>query len=167
MLLTGAPAARFPKYLLANQFDRYPDLDENGHDPETLETNASEQISESADGASVHATGCHAGWVDPAELYITNGDGEVVGFRKADGSMASKDELDEDGRRYGANFAADARSCHVFNHSHECKPTCFKNTEYKKPSAEEAPKQRAACRFRFWRLVCIAGRWWRRMGTRW
>ena len=33
MLLTGAPAARCPRYLLANQFDRYPDLDENGHDP--------------------------------------------------------------------------------------------------------------------------------------
>ena len=52
----------------------------------------------------------------------------------------------------------------TFNHSHECKPTCFKNTEYKKPSADEAPKQRAACRFRFWRLVLIAGRRWRRMG---
>ena len=66
--------------------------------------------------------------------------------------------------RYSANFAADTRFCHVFNHSHECKPTCFKNTEYKKPSAEDPPKQRAACRFRFWRLVQIAGRIWRRMG---
>ena len=70
-----------------------------------------------------------------------NGDGEVVGFRKADGSMVSKDELDEDAKRYSANFAADTRFCHVFNHSHECKPTCFKNTEYKKPSAEDPPKQ--------------------------
>ena len=58
----------------------------------------------------------------------------------------------------------DARFCHVFNHSHECKSTCFKNIEYKKPSVDEAPKQRVACRFRFWRLVFTAGQWLRRMG---
>ena len=78
--------------------------------------------------------------------------------------MASKEELEEDARRYGANYAADLRFCHVHNHSHECKPTCFKNSEYKKPSADEPSKQRAACRFRFWRLVDIATRIWRRMG---
>ena len=54
--------------------------------------------------------------------------------------------------------------CHVFNHSHVCKPTCFKKTEYKKPSAEEPTKQRQACRFRFWRFVLIAKQWLRRMG---
>ena len=36
MSFTGAPAARFPAYLRANQFDCYPNLDENGHAPETL-----------------------------------------------------------------------------------------------------------------------------------
>ena len=78
--------------------------------------------------------------------------------------MATEEELQDEARRYSANWAADARCCHVFNHSHECKPTCFNNTEYKKPSVDEAPKQRVACRFRFWRLVRIAGQWWRRMG---
>ena len=89
---------RLPEYLLANQVDRYPDLDENGHDPEALEigataqekTGVSEHIVESTDGVSEHATGCDTGWIDQAELYITNGDGEVEGFRKANGSMASK-----------------------------------------------------------------------------
>ena len=33
MLLTGAPAARFPQYPWANQFDRLSNLDANGHDP--------------------------------------------------------------------------------------------------------------------------------------
>ena len=75
MPLTGAPAARFPQYLLANQFDRYPDLDENGHDPKTFEIGASEHTLEATDGASEHATGCNAGWIDPVDLYITNADG--------------------------------------------------------------------------------------------
>ena len=88
----------------------------------------------------------------------------MTGVRKENGSMATEEELQDEAKRYSANWAADARFCHVFNHSHECKPTCFKNTEYKKPSVDEAPKQRGACRFRFWRLVLIAGQWWRRMG---
>ena len=78
--------------------------------------------------------------------------------------MATEEELQEEARRYSANWAADIRFCHVFNHAHVCQPTCFKNTRYKKLSADEAPKQRVACRFRFWRLVLIAGQWWRRMG---
>ena len=153
MPLTGAPAARFPMYLQASQFDRYPDLDENGHDTETLDP-----------GASEHAGECETGWIDAAELYITDGDGKVTGFRKADGSMASEEELAADARRYAQNFSSDTRFCHVFNHSHVCKPTCFKKTEYKKPSAEEPTKQRQACRFRFWRFVLIAKQWLRRMG---
>jgi hypothetical protein len=68
--LTGAPAARFPMYLHANQFDRYPDLDENGHDPATLDT-----------GAPEHSSDQEAGWIDAAALYITDGDGKVTGFR--------------------------------------------------------------------------------------
>merc|ERR1711884_58729 len=74
------------------------------------------------------------------------------------------EELRDEARRYSANWVADSRFCHVFNHSHECKPTCFKNTEYQKPSGDEVPKQRVACRFRFWRLVLIGGEWLRRMG---
>ena len=74
MLLTGAPAARCPRYLLANQFGRYTDLDDNGHDPETLEVGATEQ---EKTGASEHSTGCDTGWIDPAELYVMNQDGEV------------------------------------------------------------------------------------------
>ena len=44
-----------------------------------------------------------------------NEDGEVDGFRKADGSMASKDELDEDAKRYSANFAADTRASAMYS----------------------------------------------------
>ena len=64
----------------------------------------------------------------------------------ADGDMAMEEELQGEAERYIPNWAGDARFCHVFNHSHEC---CFKQTEYRKPSADEPAKQRAACRFRF------------------
>ena len=57
MPLTGAPAARFPSYLLASQFDAYADLDENGHAPETLGVDSPTQ-----------AAGCSTGWVDPARF---------------------------------------------------------------------------------------------------
>ena len=82
--------------------------------------------------------------------------------------MASPEELREDARRWSFNFAVDVRFCHSYNHAHECKPTCFKNSEHKKPStdaaeaASKAPKP--ACRFRFWRLVLIGLRLLRRMG---
>ena len=120
MPLTGAPAARFPKYLQASQFDRYPDLDENGHDDAALETTASE-----------HSRDHEIGWIDASALYITDGDDKVIGFRKADGSVASEDDLAADGRRYARNFSADGRFCHVYNHSHVCKPTCFKKQNIK------------------------------------
>ena len=112
MPLTGAPAARFPKYLQASQFDRYPDLDENGHDPATLDPGASENSRD-------HETG----WIDATALYITDGDGKVTGFRKADGSVASEEDLAADARRYAKHFSSDGRFCHVYNHSHVCKPT--------------------------------------------
>ena len=153
MPLTGAPAARFPKYLQASQFDRYPDLDENGHDAATLVA-----------GASEHSCDHDTGWIDAAALYITDADGKVIGFRKADGSVASEEDIEADARRYAKNFSADARFCHVYNHSHVCKPTCFKHTDYKQPSANEPSKQRPACRFRFWRFILIAEKWLRRMG---
>ena len=89
MPLTGAPAARFPKYLQASQFDRYPDLDGNGHDPATLDP-----------GASEHSRDHETGWIDATALYITDGDGKVTGFRKADGSVASEEDLAADARRY-------------------------------------------------------------------
>ena len=132
MALTGAPGARCPTYLRADQFDRYPDLDGNGHAPETLDIDASDH------------TECDTGWIDVHQVYVTDSDGKVQGFRKADGSIASEEDLEADARRYSANFSADSRFCHIFNHSHSCKPTCFKVTEYKKPSETEAPKQRQA-----------------------
>ena len=153
MPLTGAPAARFPLYLHAYQFNRYADMDENGHDPATLDIDASD-----------HSSDQETGWIDAATLYITDGDGKVTGFRRADGSAASEEALAADARRYGNCFASDGRFCHVYNHSHVCKPTCFKKTEYKKPSADESSQKRHACRFRFWRLVLIADQWLRRMG---
>ena len=164
MPLTGAPAARFPKYIWAKRFNDYEDLDDNGHAPETLNIGAPEHNETLNIGASEHNAGCDTGWIDHADCYILDGDRQVKGFRKVAESMATEEDLQDEGRRYAANWAADARFCHVYNHSHECKPTCFKNTEYKKPSVDEAPKQRAACRFRFWRLVLVAGQWWRRMG---
>ena len=87
MPLTGAPAARFPLYLHANQFDRYPDMDENGHDPATLDTSAPE-----------HSCDQETGWIDAGALYITDGDGKVTGFRRADGSSASEEVLAADAR---------------------------------------------------------------------
>ena len=39
--LTGAPAAKFPKYLWAKRFNGYEDLDDNGHASETLDIGAS------------------------------------------------------------------------------------------------------------------------------
>ena len=140
-------------YLHANQFDRYSDLDENGHDPATLDA-----------GAPEHSSNQKAGWIDAAALYITDGDGKVTGFRKIDGSAASEAVLAADAHRYGNCFASDGRFCHVYNHSHACKPTCFKKTEYKKPSADDSSQKRQACRFHFWRIVLIAGQWLRRMG---
>ena len=155
MPLTGAPAARFPLYLQAHYFDRYPDLDASGHAPETLDVIAPEH------------DGCPTGWIDTSQLYVTSPDGSVEGFRKANGAVATAEELQADARRYSENFAADGRFCHTYNHTHECKPTCFKNTEYKKPSdaaAGDTSAPRRACRFRFWRLVKILGRLWRRSG---
>ena len=162
MPLTGAPAARFPMYLQACQFDRYPNLDENGHDAETLDP-----------GATEHGGECETGWIDAAALYITDGDGKVMGFRKADGSMASEEDLAADACRYARNFASDCRFCHVYNHSHVCKPTCFKKPVLQSTvpipgqtstGAAEQAKLRQACRFRFWRFVLIASQWLRRMG---
>ena len=153
MPLTGAPAARLPLYLQANQFDRYPDLDENGHDAVTLCPSASE-----------HSAGEETGWIDTDALYVTDPNGSVIGFRKSDGSMASAKDIEEEAQRYAQNFAADARFCHVYNHSHVCKPTCFKCTEYKKPTSATEQKKRQACRMRFWRFVFVAMKWMRRMG---
>ena len=106
MPLTGAPAARFPSYLLASQFDAYADLEENGNAPETFEV-----------GSPARATGCNTRWVDPARVYVSDTGGGVQGIRKADGTMASEEELQVDAWRYRANFAADTCFCHVLNHS--------------------------------------------------
>ena len=162
MPLTGAPPARFPLYLSPRWFCRFPSLDENGHAPETLDPG------EQGDPATEGRDRCETGWIDPEDLYITSSDGSVAGFRKPDGNMASREELREDARRWSLNFALDVRFCHTYNHAHECKPTCFKNSEHKKPATDAAvaanKTARSACRFRFWRIVVIGLRLLRRMG---
>ena len=106
MPLTGAPPARFPKYLWAKRFNDYEDLDDNGHAPETLDI-----------GASEHDAGCDTGWIDHADCYILDGDRQVKGVRKADGSTATEAELQDEAKRYSANWASGARLSHVVNHS--------------------------------------------------
>ena len=58
--------------------------------------------------------------------------------------------------------------CHTYNLTHECKPACFKKTEYKKPTTDgtetKQTERRQACRFRFWRVVRIGAQLVRRMG---
>ena len=56
--------------------------------------------------------------MDPEDLYILSGDGELCGFRKADGTMATSEEHQTDAARYARNFAVGARMCHIFNHTH-------------------------------------------------
>ena len=162
MPLTGAPPARFPLYLSPRWFCRFPTLDENGHAPETLDPG--EERDPATEGRDRYETG----WSDPQDLYITSSDGSVAGFRKPNGNMATTDELRQDARRWSFNFAVDVRFCHTYNHAHECKPTCFKNSEHKKPSTDAAvaanKAPRSACRFRFWRIVLIGLRLLRRMG---
>ena len=87
MPLTGAPAARFPKYLWVKRFNGYEDLDENGHARQTLDISASE-----------HDAGCDAGWIDHTDCYILDGDRQVKGLRKADGSMATEKEMQDEAR---------------------------------------------------------------------
>ena len=128
MPLTGAPAARFPSYLQAGCFDRFPDLDENGHAAATL-----------APVASEHCCDCDTGWIDPAATYVTDGDGKMCGFRKVGGGVASANELEAEAKRYAKNFSYDVRFCHAYNHSHVCKPTCFK-----KHRVQEAIRRGAA-----------------------
>ena len=158
MPLTGAPPARFPLYLCPRWFGCYPTLDRDGHAPETLVPEENEE----------EAAACETGWIEPESLYITGQDGSVVGFRKPDGSMASEEDLRDDARRWSYNFAVDVRFCHTYSHAHECKPTCFKNSEHKKASthAAEGTKKapNLACRFRFWRLILIGVHLFRRMG---
>ena len=82
--------------------------------------------------------------------------------------MASIDEREAEAKRWSWNFAVDTRMCHTHNHAHECKPTCFKKAEYKKPTTDATETKQAAprqaCRFRFWRVVRIGAQLVRRMG---
>ena len=154
MPLTGAPASRFPLYLQPRHFDRFPDLDAHGHAPETLDTGAAEHDD------------CATGWMDNSHLYVTGAGGAVVGVRGQDGAAASAVDLRAEAERFSRNFAVDTRFCHTFNHSHICKPTCFKNAEKKPSDVAGAPAivSRGACRFRFWRLVLVLDQVLRRMG---
>ena len=103
MPLTGAPAARFPKYIWAKRFNDYEDLDDNGHAPETLNIGAPEHNETLNIGASEHNAGCETGWIDHADCYILDGDRQVKGFRKVAESMATEEDLQDEGRRYAAN----------------------------------------------------------------
>ena len=159
MPLTGAPGARHPSYLLPGNFCRFTELDDSGHAPETLQP-----------GASEHGVPCDTGWVDRGEVYVMSSDGEILGFRKPDGTMASAEEHQADAIQYARNFAVDARMCHIHNHSHDCKATCFKYNQTKPAQRTEqdcgraAAPQRQSCRFRFWRVIEVGRTFLRRLG---
>ena len=178
MPLTGAPSARFPMYLVARWFDRYADLDSSGHAPETLEIAGEVAVEHGVgdgaaehgvgDGGAEHGEGCQTEWLEPEDIYVISATGIVEGFRKEDGNVISSEEREAEAKRWSRNFAMDTRMCHTYNHTHECKPTCFKKTEYKKPTTDgtetKQAERRQACRFRFWRVVRIGAQLVRRMG---
>ena len=118
--LTSGPAARIPKYLWARCFNDNEDLDENGHAPETLNMRAPE-----------HDAAGNTRWINYTDGYTVDTDNKVIGFRKANGDEATEEELQDASLRNSKNSASDSRFCQVFNHSHECKLTWFKNTESK------------------------------------
>ena len=97
-------------------------------------------------------------------------DGEILGFQKPDGTMASVEEYQADAIQYARNFAVDARMCHIHNHSHDCKATCFKYNQMKPAQRTEqdggraAAPQRQSCRFRFWRVIEVGRTFLRRLG---
>ena len=99
-----------------------------------------------------------------------NSDGEILGFRKPDGTMASAEEYQADAIQYARNFAVDARMSHIHNHSHDCKATCFKYNQTKPAQRTEqdcgraAAPQRQSCRFRFWRVIEVGRTFLRRLG---
>ena len=107
-------------------------------------------------------------WLEPEDIYVISATGIVEGFRKDDGNVISSEEREAEAKRWSRNFAMDTRMCHTYNHTHECKPTCFKKTEYKKPTTDgtetKQPERRQACQFRFWRMVRIGANLVCRMG---
>ena len=156
-------------YLVARWFDRYADLDSSGHAPETLEIVGKGAAEHGVgDGGAEHGEGCQTEWLEPEDIYVISATGIVEGFRKEDGNVISSEEREAEAKRWSRNFAVDTRMCHTYNHTHECKPTCFKKTEYKKPTTDgtetKQPERRQACRFRFWRVVRIGANLVRRMG---
>jgi len=158
MPLTGAPGARHPSYLLPRNYLRFSELDDSGHASETLLT-----------GSAEHGARSETGWLGLGDVYVLNSAGEVCGFRKPDGTMAIAEEHQADAVRYARNFSFDARMCHSYNHTHDCKATCFKYSQTK-PSQKAnqdttaAAPQRQSCRFRFWRVIEVGGKFFRRLG---
>ena len=60
--------------------------------------------------------------------------------------------------------------CHIFNHTHDCKATCFKYNQTKPTQKGEqdnsaAALQKQSCRFRFWRVIEVGGKFFRRLGN--
>ena len=158
MPLTGAPGSRHPSYLLPCNYQRFAGLDDSGHDSESL-----------VSGASEHGVVCETGWVDLNDVYMVDSNDEVCGFRMPNGKMATLEEHKADGARYARNFGVDSRMCHVFNHTHDCKATCFKYDQTKtskkaKHDVATVIPQRQSCRFRFWRIVEVGGKVYRRLG---
>ena len=150
--LTGAPGARHPSYLLPRNYQCFAELDDCGHASDTLHP-----------GASEHGSSCETGWVDLDDVYVLDSSGEFLGFRKPDGTMGTAEENRADADSF------DARMRHIFNHTHDCKATCFKYDQTKPARKAEqdtaaATQQRQSCRFRFWRVIEIGGKVFRRLG---
>ena len=156
--LTGAPGARHPRYLLPRNYQCFAELDDCGHASETLHP-----------GATEHGSSCETGWVDLDDVYVLDANGQFLGFRKPDGTMGTAEENQADAARYSRNYGLDARMCHIFNHTHDCKATCFKYDQTKpvrkaQQDTAAATPQRQSCRFRFWRVIEIGGKVFRRLG---
>ena len=156
--LTGAPGARHPSYLLPRNYQCFAELDDCGHASETLHP-----------GAPEHGCPCETGWVDLDDVYVLDSNGEVCGLRKPDGTMGTAEEDQADAARYSRNYGLDARMCHIFNHTHDCKATCFKYDQTKPARKAEqdtaaGTPQKQSCRFRFWRVIEVGGKVFRRLG---
>ena len=166
ILLTGAPGARLPMYLLRSSLGRQEELalDEDGNATDTLEPakDATKPVSQ--------------GMVDRNCGLVTDDQGHVYGFRvETQPGHAKDDLLLKDACVFSRSWAHDCRVCHSHNGDHDCKATCFKHnvkrradaTEGQDPTRQGMVKQknkRTGCRFRFYRLVQMNGKVFRRLG---
>ena len=164
--LSGAPGARLPQYLLRSSVGRQMVfvLDENGNAPDTV------------DLPDDTAARVEQGMVDVNSHLITDDRGCVEGFRVEGANVQADDEtLKKDARDFSYNWSRDSRACHSHNGDHDCKATCFKYNAKKTPDATERQEsslqgsvkqkgKRTGCRFRFFRLIKMNGKVFRRLG---